>query len=405
MENREKRKMKKGWIVLIVVLAVILTAAITGLLLVKNYLGRIARVETEPVEIIAPENEFFDVDEPVPQQPQSPEIPEAPDVPEPPENPETPEKPQSPETPQIPETPETPEVPETPDAPETPEAPEAPAAPQPPVIQVDPDAVQWETGETIEDSDLINLLLVGQDKPVETVTKQRQRADTVILCSINPKTGEVSLISFLRDLYVQIPNGYSDNRLNATYVFGGFKLLNETLALNFGVSVDHNLEVDMAGFQTIIDLVGGVDIDLSAAEARALNKNNNLPVTEGVNHMNGETALAFARLRSIDSDFGRTNRQREVLLAIFGKIRNLSAGELLNLVNGVLPCLTTDMTDAEILALAYRLLPLLSNMKISTYSVPANGTYSHAYIRGMAVLLPNSAKIRSLLEQSYLPLN
>lgn len=84
----------------------------------------------------------------------------------------------------------------------------------------------------------------------------------MILCSINLETGETSLISFLRDLYVQIPGGYSDNRLNATYAFGGFDLLDATLTENFGVSIDGNFEVDFTGFEAIIDMVGGIDIEL-----------------------------------------------------------------------------------------------------------------------------------------------
>ncbi len=394
MQNKEKRKMKKGWIALIVVLALLLLAALAGFLAVKSYLGRIARTEEDPVDIIAPEDEFFDVDEPEIMPPAEPD-PEEPSA-EPSGDVSAEPDPEEPQTPTEPEP-----APEPPAEPEMPAEPETPTEPP---VQLDPDTVQWETGENIEDSHLINILLVGQDKPVETITKQRQRSDTMILCSINPKTGEVSLISFLRDLYVQIPNGYSDNRLNATYVFGGFKLLDETLNLNFGVTVDHNIEVDMAGFKAIIDILGGVEIDLSAAEAKALNKMNGDPVVVGRQLLGSARALDFARLRSIDSDFGRTNRQREVLVAIFDKIKNLSTSELLELLNGLLPYLTTDMTDAEILSLAYRMIPLLPKLKITTHSVPANGTYSHASIRGMSVLLPNSARIRELLKQEYLPL-
>ena len=127
------------------------------------------------------------------------------------------------------------------------------------ITYIHPDDVEWDFIEPLEDDHLINILLVGQDR---REGEGRQRSDTMILCSINLETGETSLISFLRDLYVQIPGGYSDNRLNATYAFGGFDLLDATLTENFGVSIDGNFEVDFTGFEAIIDMVGGIDIEL-----------------------------------------------------------------------------------------------------------------------------------------------
>lgn len=90
---------------------------------------------------------------------------------------------------------------------------------------VKPEDIDWGEIEPFLDDKLINILLVGQDRYVGTA---RQRSDTMLLCSINPKTKKVSMISFLRDLYVQIPGGYSDNRLNAAYAFGGFPLMADT---------------------------------------------------------------------------------------------------------------------------------------------------------------------------------
>ena len=105
---------------------------------------------------------------------------------------------------------------------------------------VDPNKVTWDLSGPLGDEHLLNLLLVGQDKrPGEG----RQRSDVMIVASINLETKAVSLISFMRDLYVQIP-GYSDNRLNAAYVFGGFPLLKETLYENFGITIDGCFEVD-----------------------------------------------------------------------------------------------------------------------------------------------------------------
>lgn len=227
----------------------------------------------------------------------------------------------------------------------------------------------------------------------------------MILCSINLETGETSLISFLRDLYVQIPGGYSANRLNATYVFGGFDLLDATLTENFGVSIDGNFEVDFTGFKAIIDMVGGIDVELTSVEAAYMNKRGHSHIVAGVNHLDGSEALTYARARKIDSDFGRTERQRKVLLAVYEVVGDLSFGDLLRLLYNILPYVTTDLSDAEILSLAYKLLPVVASMSIHSYTVPANDCYYSAYIRGMAVLVPDLQRIWQYLKEEYLPLN
>ncbi len=111
---------------------------------------------------------------------------------------------------------------------------------------LNPEDVEWngEKFEAVNNDGLVNILLIGQDR---REVKSRQRSDAMILCRFNPETNKLSMISFLRDLYVQIP-GYEDNRLNAAYAYGGFELLKETLALNFGITVDGCLESDFEGF-------------------------------------------------------------------------------------------------------------------------------------------------------------
>ena len=253
-----------------------------------------------------------------------------------------------------------------------------------------------QTVTPIEEEQLINILLVGQDR---LNGQKRQRSDTMILCSYNSYLNEVSLISFLRDLYVTIPGGYSKNRLNAPYVFGGFPLLYSTFKENFGISVDGGVEVDFNGFQKLIDLVGGVEITLTAAEAE------HVPDSKaGINLLNGEMALSYARIRKTDSDFGRTNRQRTLLLKLFEKLRTKDAKTLTALLETALSMVTTDMSVPEIMGLASSLIPKLSSLKINTYAVPFEGSYKSAYINRMAVLVPNCEKIRDKLFNEYLPL-
>lgn len=266
----------------------------------------------------------------------------------------------------------------------------------PEAVELEPEEVDWSEIEPFLDDKLLNILLVGQDR---REGQGRQRSDSMILCSINPETGKISMISFLRDLYVQIPGGYSDNRLNAAYAFGGFPLLTDTLYTNFGVTVDGCFEVDFSGFRSVIDILDGVDITLSAAEARVVGVGEE----KGEYHLDGAAALRYARIRKLDSDFGRTQRQRKVLSALFEKFGQADAADLMRLLDEILPYLTTDMTNTQIMLLAAKCIPLLANAELSSCRVPADDAFRYASIRGMSVVLPDLDKIRDDLVNEYLP--
>lgn len=263
---------------------------------------------------------------------------------------------------------------------------------------IDPEDVEWNTdiSKFINNDDLVNILLIGQDRRPD---EGRQRSDAMILCSFNPQTNEASMISFLRDLYVQIP-GYEDNRLNAAYVYCGFELLKETLNLNFGITVDGCLESDFEGFEKIIDTVGGIDIELTENEAEIVGGG----ATAGLCHLNGKQALTYARIRKIDSDFQRTARQRKIMTAVLEKTKTHSLAELAMFFGEIMPLMSTDMTEDEIMSLALTLAPLLSELETESYAVPSAGTYKDAMIRGMAVKVPDLPKIQKLIFEEYLPL-
>lgn len=254
--------------------------------------------------------------------------------------------------------------------------------------------------------DMVNILLIGDDRrPGE----EHARSDSIILCSINKKTGKIALVSFLRDLYVQIPdyheNSFRDNRLNASYAFGGMELLDMTLEKNFGILIDGNLSVDFDGFEKVIDILGGVDIDLTQEEVEYMHKANRKDVTLGTNHLNGDNALFYARIRYIGTDFGRTNRQRTVLNAIFQKLKGSSVEQILALMDEILPLMTTDMSNSQILSYVYELLPVFNGAELETMYVPYAETYSYSMIRGMSVLLPDYAANRKLLQELLLAEN
>ena len=251
--------------------------------------------------------------------------------------------------------------------------------------------------------DIINILLIGQDRrPGES----RQRSDTMILCTFNLKKGTITLTSFMRDLYVHIP-GFRANRMNVAYQIGGMSMLDETLAVNFGVQVDANVEVDFDGFMGIIDLLGGVDINLTKAEADHLNElgrfQGDYRVHEGLNRLDARKALAYSRIRYIDSDFQRTGRQRNVITAIIKEYKNQSWTKMESLLWDILPLITTDMTNQEIISYAGQLFPMLANATIITQRIPASGTYENAVIEKEGeVLIPDLVANRNLLLQTIM---
>lgn len=249
---------------------------------------------------------------------------------------------------------------------------------------------------------IVNILLIGQD----TRNATRARSDSMILCTFDTISNKLTMTSFMRDLYVQIP-GYSDNRINAAYSIGGMDLLNDTLYENFGVYVDGNVEVDFEQFEDIINMLGGVTMDLTQNEAAYINRYSGSPnyAKAGVQKLDGLQALHHARNRnSVDGDFSRTSRQRALLNALIDEYKSKSVTTMLGLLDDILPMVTTNMTRSDITGYVRELLPLLSEAEIATLTIPVEGGYSPASIRGMSVLVPDievnrQALLDSLVEQ------
>ena len=283
---------------------------------------------------------------------------------------------------------------------------------QPSLSQEEIDAIQNGDGETVDpnftgpnlngdeidwgevyatiggDDNIVNVMLIGQDRrPGE----DRARSDSMILVTFNKEKKTITMTSFMRDLYVKIPGGYLDNRINTSYSLGGIELLNQTLLENFGVVVDATVEVDFGQFRNIIDLLGGVEIELDEAEARYINKKmNTRDVEPGVQILNGRQALWYARNRSTGgtSDFGRTNRQRTVLNALIEAYKNKPLTEMIGLLDDILPLVTTDLTQGEVINYVIALFPMFSECEIITQQIPVQGGFYDATIRGMQVLVP-----------------
>ena len=251
--------------------------------------------------------------------------------------------------------------------------------------ELNPEDVLWpdNDGKVIKDKDIINILLIGQDRrPGE----KRARSDSMI-ATLNKRDKSIKITSLMRDMYVQIP-GYSDNRINAAYAFGGMKLLNEVIEKNFQVHIDGNVEVDFEGFIEGIDIIGGVPITITKKEASHLNSRGFSNLSAGKVNMDGELALAYARIRKIGADQARTERQRKVIMAAFDKMKGSSVPEIISLANKVLPNTTTDLSNDQLINLGVT--ALTSDLgSIEQYRIPINGAYKDAWIRGMLVMVPD----------------
>ena len=265
-------------------------------------------------------------------------------------------------------------------------------------LETDPITDQAET--IFKGEDVINILLVGQDRRANEGDSP-QRTDAMIMCTINKKTGTLTMTSFMRDIWVYIPEHYNQ-RLNMPYKLGGFPLLNKTLEYNFGVCADYNVEIDFSGFMEAIDVIGGVEIELTDAEAKYLNKrgnwdieaNQNWQLKEGVNLLTGSQALAYSRIRQIGTDFGRTNRQRTVLTALIEKVKTLGATELFDLARKLIPLIYTDMNNNQILSLIVEMLPVLSDLEIVSQRIPTDKQYEFAKKGGADVIVMNKDQLK-----------
>ena len=234
---------------------------------------------------------------------------------------------------------------------------------------------------------VVNVLLVGIDTRSTALDKGDQHGDVQIILSINKETGEVKMTSVMRDLYVTIPGYKSKNRINVAYHFGqsnpklngsGGQLAMRTMNRNFQMNIEYYATINFFGLASIIDALGGVDLELTAEEAAAINsylrqhppaydnqgkdyQRKELEKVDGVQHLDGVQAVMYARTRHVEggsNDYERTERQRKLLEVLLQQVMRdgMSIDRLMELMDIASDYVTTNMNWSDMFDLAVGLL-------------------------------------------------
>lgn len=216
----------------------------------------------------------------------------------------------------------------------------------------DLDKNEYVSSSDLKSSPLVsNILLLGVDGNAESSS----RSDSMILVSVDYAHAKIKLTSFLRDSWVEIPSKGKKAKLNAACSYGGPQLVVDTIEYNFGVDIDHYVMVDFNMFTQIIDNLGGVDVEVTEKEAKFINNTTRQTVDYGESvHLDGEEALVYCRIRKLDTDYMRTYRQRKVITALIEQAKTAGISKLISTMQDVFPLIQTDMSPAEITALAFK---------------------------------------------------
>ncbi len=203
---------------------------------------------------------------------------------------------------------------------------------------------------------VINVLLIGADKKSNS-----GNTDVMMVVSVNRKTKQLKLVSFLRDSYLYIEGKKSSycTKLNAAYSMGGPETLIQTIENNYKIDIDNYVMVNFKSFEKIIDAMGGITVDVKKYEADYNYKKFKIHLPYGDNvKLNGEEALCFVRIRGCDADgdVSRTRRQRQVINAMLDRVMNSSISELNKYINVLLPYVDTGYSKSQIVSLGIKAL-------------------------------------------------
>ncbi len=233
-----------------------------------------------------------------------------------------------------------------------------------------------------------HILLLGTDMGSEQ--KTHGRTDAMLVLSVHQETGQMKLTSLIRDMLVDIPGASRGDKLNAANAYGGPLLAVKTVNHMLRLNIQRYCLADFHGFAQVVDLLGGVQLALTDKEAREVGH----PAEEGVHHLNGWQALTYARIRRLDSNFGRNERQRKLLEALLQVGRGLDTNTLMDTMAQGFEHLATNLTTQEVLALVA--VAMQNNAPLEMLSLPPEGKYRYTTTRdGTSAVGFNQDTVRS----------
>lgn len=240
----------------------------------------------------------------------------------------------------------------------------------------------------VSESHVHNILLIGTDAE----KGGSARSDSMMIASVNKQTGRITVCSILRDTHLYVP-GHQESKVNAAYAWGGANLLIQTIEYNFGIKIDDYAAVDFEMFTALVDGLGGIEVDVTEDEADYINNRHRYgkeekpeAVSSGENvHLTGYQALWYVRIRKLDSDFNRTERQRKVIGAIMEDVKSninpIGIFTLMGTAQDVAPFVTTTLSMVDFWSLAFSLMGCMTksggNMDklLVTQKIPFDDTW------------------------------
>ena len=250
-----------------------------------------------------------------------------------------------------------------------------------------------------------NILLLGGDS---RSTSDYGRTDTIIILSVNLDKSLVKMTSVMRDTWVSIP-GHSSNKINAANVFGGPELAMEVINDNFGTEIEDYILVNMYDLVDIIDMVGGVDVEVTSAERKYVNSyaqeylqnissySGETSLNEtGMVHLNGLLATAYCRIRYTDSDYVRVMRQQEVLLSVARQVQDMDVNDLMAIVDTLTEKISTNLEPEELKELSTAGL-VMEIDDVEQNRIPVDGTFKSGTFDGTWMIKPDVEKNAELL--------
>ena len=261
-------------------------------------------------------------------------------------------------------------------------------------------------GAYAEESGWQNILLLGGDA---RNMDAYDRSDTMIILSINRDEGRVKMTSIMRDTWVNFPGREAAGKINAATVYGGPELAVATVNSCFGTDIEDYVIINMEDLVTIIDLLGGIDIEITEAERGQINRSaknyTGAPYPgdksidrAGMVHLNGLLAMNYCRIRYIDSDFARVMRQQKVLLKLADRAQNMEISELSEVAGQIADTILTNLDDEKLedLTMAFMTVDI---DEVEQYRIPVDGTFRSGMYSGIWLIAPNFEKNRELLHE------